>query len=261
MKRFVCLIAAVLLIAGAGCQLVSVPMSATYTLSRGIAVGGSAQPYLVYSDIGLNKVNNQLKENNAPVTLADTYAAAYNYNFEKALPDGETGKIAGNMEEATRYFQKILAAEGVKNPENYLLTIIETAQTSGFTLLAAVYRPLDTITVKKKLDPTIKETLQPGQTDYYMPYRNTADGRRLDTVYDWAAVPNDCFAAQSQQAILMTLSANKVIEEQASPDYWAAEEKWLAGNYMAVVTSQDENVCGAMGTEEGSMIETRREKR
>lgn len=254
MKRLACLIIAGL-VAAAGCQLVTVPMSATYTLSQGIAVGGSAQPYFVYSDVGLKKLNRQFKENDAPVSLEETYAAAYNRDFEKSLPGGETGHIAGNMKDATQYFQKILAANGVANAEDYLLTMIETAQTSGFTLFAAVYRPTDTITVKKKLDPTIKVTVKPGETDYYMPYRHTADGRRLDTIYDWAAVPNDCFATQRQQAILMTLSANKVIEKQAAADYWAAEQKWLAGNYMAVVTHQDENVCGALGLEEGATIE------
>jgi 2-polyprenyl-3-methyl-5-hydroxy-6-metoxy-1,4-benzoquinol methylase len=34
---------------------------------------------------------------------------------------------------------------------------------------------------------------------------------------------------------MLTMAANAVIDEKRSPDYWAVEKQWLAGEYESIV--------------------------
>ena len=123
------------------------------------------------------------------------------------------------------------------------MTSIDSARTFGFTLIAAVYRPDEKVTVYDKFGASSEETITCDDPPFYQPYRFDCKGNPLDTVYEWAAVPNDCFEKQGHQAILLTLTANKLLEKKPKPDYWQAERKWIAGNYKSVVVDQDYMVC------------------
>lgn len=248
------LFAAGLVLAAGGCQLITVPTGIAYTLTHGVALGGSAQPYYVYSKADLKELNTRMKDAGVPVTLADTYLAAYRQPFNMLPPKGSTGQLAGDMQSTNMYFHRILAAKKIPDAGNYLLTSIGTAQVEGWGLFALVYRPESTIFVKKKLDPSVEMTVRPREDEYYRPYRTNTLGMPLDTVLDWVALPNDCYETQAQQALLLTLSAIKVIERKPAPGYWTAEQKWLAGDFMSVVKEQDKRICSAMGTEEGFTI-------
>ena len=256
MKTILWLVSAWLLIAATGCQLVTVPATIAYDVTHTVALGGSAQPFFVYSKADLKELNAQMEAAGIPVTLAETYLAAYRTPFELLPPKGDTGQIAGSMDTVNLYFHRILGAEGVPNAKYYLITQIETAQSEGWALFALVYRPANLIRVKKKLDPSIELTLRPKETEYYLPYRSEANDSRLDRVIDWAAIPNDCFATQAQQAMLLTLSANRAVadDKKNNLEYWQAEELWLAGDFMTVVKRQDRAVCGALGLEEGFTV-------
>jgi len=131
------------------------------------------------------------------------------------------------------------------------MTSIDSARTFGFTLIAAVHRPDEEVTVYDKFGASSEKTITCDVPPFYQPYRFNCEGEPLDTIYEWAAVPNDCFEKQGHQAIMLTLTANKLLEKRPKPDYWEAERKWIAGNYKSVVVDQDYMVCQALGIESG----------
>lgn len=222
-----------------------------YMIGSGLDVGAPALPYFAYSDTTLEVIDREFKAANAQVTIEDTYTYAYKKPFKNVPPDGDTGQTFTNMETATRYLQDILAAKGVTDSESYFMTSIDSARTFGFTLIAAVHRPDEKVTVYDKFGGSSEKTITCDDQPFYQPYRFDCEGEPLDTVYEWAAVPNDCFEKQGHQAILLTLTANKLLEKKPKPDYWEAERKWIAGNYKSVVVDQDYMVCQALGIESG----------
>ncbi len=250
MKRLIQMVVAGSLIAAAtACQLIEVPILTFYSI-KGIEVGVPSMPYYCYSKAGLEGLNREMEEAGVPVTLADAFNAAYGETLSEIDPDGRTGKININMKQATRSFQKILKAKKVPNAGHYILTIIDTARDQGLILFAAVYRPRLLITVPAKYDPSIIQTLNPENPDFYLPYQNDDKGR-LDTVYEWAALPVQSYHRHSHQAVLFALTANKILEKKQKPEYWNEEKKWLAGDYMSVAREQDKIYCEFLGIEEG----------
>lgn len=223
----------------------------SYMIASGLDVGAPALPYYAYSDTTLEVIDREFKTANAQVTIEDTYTYAYKKPFKNVPPDGDTGQTFTNMETATGYLQAILSAKGVTDSEKYFMTSIDSARTFGFTLIAAVHRPDEKVTVYDKFGASSDKTITCDDPPFYQPYRFNCDGDPLDTVYEWAAVPNDCFEKQGHQAILLTLTANKLLEKKPKPDYWEAERKWIAGNYKSVVVDQDYMVCQALGIESG----------
>ncbi len=226
------------------------PMYA-YQMGKGIDVGTPALPYYAYSNTTLEVINEEFKNANAKVTIEDTYTYGYNKPFKDLDPDGDTGQTFSDMGTATRYLQNILKAKGVSDPENYFLTSIDSAKEFGFTLIAAVHRTEKELTVIDKFGASTENTITCDDPSYYQPYRFDCKGEPLDTVYEWAAVPNDCYEKQGHQAILLTLTANKLLEKTPKTNYWETESKWIAGNYKSVVIDQDYMVCQALGIESG----------
>lgn len=254
MKPFAGLFILAMILSTAGCQLVEVPIAATYSVGKALDVGTSALPYYAYSDLSLQTLNQRMQEADMPVTVSETYEMAYGKLFSSVLPDGETGQVIGNMREATEYFQRILSGNNVKNADHYYLTSIPAPEDENFTLFAAVYRPYAYIEVIDKHNPSEKRTLSQTDMKFYTPYEQDADGEELDTVYEWFALSTDCYAKQRHQALLLTLAANEVIKQKPRPEYWTAEKKWLSGDYMDVLTAQDKAVCQAVGVESGFTI-------
>jgi len=250
MKRFILLIAAGILITAAGaCQLIEVPISVYYSI-KGVDAGVPSMPYFAYSKAGLERLNHEMEEAGIPVTLAKTYDVVYGLDFSKIDPGEPDWDVFYDMKQATHAFQKILKAHGVTHAEHYMLTINDSARDQGLILFAAVYRPRLEISVPSKKYPADMQTLTPQDSDFYIPYHFDAKGS-LDTVYEWAALPVKTYNRQSHQAVLFTLTANKVLEQNEKKDYWSEQKKWVTGNYMAVVREQDEIYCEFLGIEQG----------
>jgi hypothetical protein len=228
----------------------TIPFQA-YQMSKGLQVGTPALPYYAYSKTSLEVINDEFKKANAKVTLEDTYTYAYGKSFKGLPPDGDTGQEFKEMSTASRYLQNILKSKGVADADNYFMTSIDSARSFGFTLIAAVYRPDETLIVFDKFGASSENTLTCDDPPYYQPYRFDCRGKPLDIVYEWAAVPNDCFDKQGHQAILLTLTAGKILEKNPKTNYWEAERKWIAGNYKSVVIDQDYMVCRELGIETG----------
>jgi hypothetical protein len=254
MKFIAGLLCAVVIFWIPGCQLIEVPIATTYSVEKALDVGTSALPYYAYSEMSLETLNQHMQDADMPVTIGDTYELAYGKLFKTVRPDGDTGQLIGNMKTATEYFQRILAGKNVENPDHYYLTSIPAPENKKFTLFAAVYRPYAYITIFDKFDPSQKVTLTQSEMEFYVPYAEDADGDPLDTVYEWFALPTDCYSQQRHQAILLTLAANEVLKRKPRPQYWTVEEKWLSGDYMDVLVAQDEAVCRAVGVERGFTI-------
>lgn len=228
----------------------TIPMQA-YNIAKGVDVGSSALPYFAYSNTTLEVINNEFKNAKAKVTIEDVYKYAYKKPFKNLPPDGDTGHAFTNMATATRYLQNILKAKGVSDSETYFMTSIDSAKNFGFTLIAAVKRTNGELTVIDKFGASSENTITCDDPPFYQPYKFDCNGKSLDTVYEWAAVPNDCFDKQGHQAILLALTANKLLEKKPKTTYWAAERKWISGDFKSVVINQDYMVCQELGIETG----------
>ena len=194
-------------------------------------------------ETGLERFNFELASNNAPVTIADTYQAAYGKNLEDLPQDGDTGQAFTDMRTATRYLSNILQAKGITDAENYVLTRLEGKEREGFELIAVVYRPNRVITVRDQANPGIPKVLSPEAPEYYKPYRTNGNGGMQDAVVEWAAVPVDCFEKQGQQAVVLTAAANHVISREPVSDFWQATQKWENGDIASVIVAQDYLAC------------------
>ncbi len=223
----------------------------TFQMGEGADVGPSALPYYAYSNTTLEVINEEFKNANTAVTIEDTYTYGYQKPFENLNPDGDTGQTFSDMATATGYLQNILKAKGVYDPQNYSLTSTDSEKSFGFSMIAAVHRPEKEITVYDKYGASAESTITCDDPPFYEPYRFDCKGKLLDTVYEWAAVPNDCFEKQGHQAILLTLTANKLLEKKPKTNYWTAERKWILGDYKSVVIEQDYMVCQQLGIESG----------
>ena len=220
-------------------------------LAEAVSVGAPALPYFVYAKITLPAINAAFKNANAKITLEDTYQAAYHSSFEDVPADGNTGQAFTDMKTASRYLQNILKYQGIVDFQNYFMTSIDTANATGFILIAAVYRPAETISVFNKFNFLARQTLTPEDEAYLRAYRIDVDQNPLDTVCEWAALPVECVSYQIYQAVLLTLTANKILEKNARPGYWSEERQWIAGNHLSVLIKQDIQVSQALGLEKG----------
>jgi len=246
--NYICLLVLASLTA---CSLYYIVPLQAYQMAKGVDVGSPALPYYAYSNTTLKVINEEFKNARASVTIEDTYKYGYKKTFKGLNPEGDTGQTFTNMVDATRYLQNILKAKGVSDPENYFLTSIDSARKFGFTLIAAVHRLEEEIRVVDKFGASSENTITCDDLPFYQPYRFDCKGNPLDTIYEWAAVPNDCFEKQGHQAILLTLTANKLLKKKPKTNYWDAEKKWIAGDFKSVVIDQDYMVCQQLGIESG----------
>jgi hypothetical protein len=219
--------------------------------TNAIKQGAAGLPYLVYSKTDLKRLDETCKLIPTPVSLEDTYQSAYGKKLADVLPEGETGQKFNNMREATQYFQKILKDKGETKPEDYIFTSINTAQKNGYILFAVVKRPERSILVVDKYDMNLHKKLGPQDLEFYQPYLSGLDGNILDTIVDWAGYPNDCISKQSSQAVLMTITANEVLNHEIKKGFWDAEKRWVKGDFKKVMKEQDEKTCIACGFSEG----------
>ena len=209
-------------------------------IAAGVVEGVAALPY--YAATSLTVINDGLAKAQAKVTLEDTYESAYGKKLDQVGPEGDTGQVFRRMKNASEYFQKILKQYGVPDAEHYILTSIDTANKEGATLFAIVYRPANAISVVDKYDGKTIRRFTLDDRLYYEPFDKDVNGRPLDVIIDWAGVPTESYKTQKQQAVLLTLAANAVAEGRKRSDYWAAERRWIAGQFNEILKQQDDKV-------------------
>jgi hypothetical protein len=251
MNNFIKTLCVLVLMSSASCAFYYYIPITGYALVKSLDVGAPALPYYAYSGTSLESINDEFVNAKAKVTIEDTYTYGYGKSFKDVPPDGDTGQKFTDMATATRYLQNILKAKGVRDSGSYFLTSIDSAKSFGFTLIAAVQRKNEKPEVFDKFGASSQNVFTCDDPPFYQPYRYDCKGKPLDTVYEWAALPNDCYEKQGHQAILLTLTANKLLEKQQKTNYWDAERKWIAGNYKSVVVDQDNMVCQQLGIEKG----------
>lgn len=227
------------------------PMMGASQMESAVELGITSVPYFVYSNADLKRINEVCVITKKKVTIADTYQSAYGKNYEEYLPEGDTGQAFRTMQEASGYLQKILKDNGEQNPDQFYLTSIETERKKGYILYAVVQRPQRSIKVSDKFIKGTAIEINPVDIGYYQAYESDATGKSLDTVIDWAGIPVDCTTKQGSQAILLTLSANKVLDREIKRGYWEAEKLWLKGDYDTVMKVQDQKACEVCGLTEG----------
>ena len=223
----------------AGQGLVHIVLS-PIQIAAGALEGVSSLPY--FAATGLHQINQQLNASQAKVTLSDTYAAAYGKNFAQINDDGATGQKFSRMKDATDYFRRVLQQHNIPNSDRYLLTSIDTAKNDGYILFAVVYRPERAITVIDKYDGRTRREYDESNRMYYEPFARTADGRALDTVIDYGAVPVEQIGTQKMQALLLTFAANSVSRQKRAPDYWMIESRWINGEYREIIQNKNQAI-------------------
>lgn len=216
-----------------------------FQIAAGLLEGVAAMPY--YAATTLSDINQGMIKARAQVTLDDTYESAYGRRISQVDPSGDTGEVFRRMKHASAYFQKVLRRYGVKDASSYILTSIDTATDKGYTLFAVVYRPASSITVIDKYDGKTIRRFTRDDRLFYEPFQTDAKGNALDVIVDWAGIPGEQSRTQKQQAILLTLAANAVVEGRTRADYWAQERSWIEGAYMEIVGEQNQRVEKAMG--------------
>ncbi len=215
-----------------------------FMIAAGLLEGIVTLPYFMAAD--LHELNRGMYESGAQVSMDRTYRYAYEQPLDQVPADGGTGKVFRHMSEATRHFQRVLLGYGVPDYNEYVLTAVRTADREGYTLYAVVHRPVGPVWVH---DERTGRAVQvgPGDPAYYRPYPEDAQGRPLDVVIDWAGVPRTSIKTQKGQAILMTIAANSVLTNRRSDEYWLAEQRWMAGSYLQIVSERDAYLKRRMG--------------
>jgi hypothetical protein len=201
-------------------------------IATGLLEGIAALPYFLSTNT--HEINRSMIEAQAAITLDDTYETAYGKRLAQVPDTGDTGEVFRRMKHASVYFQKVLKTYGIHDADRFFLTSIDTANSKGYTLFAVVYRPQDNIQVADKYDRKIKRTFHRTDRMFYEPFAKDIHGNNLDTIIDWAGIPRDYIKTQKAQAILITMAANSVISQRSNPDYWEAEQRWIAGDYKQI---------------------------
>ncbi|MDT8273068.1 MAG: hypothetical protein RRA35_07720, partial [Desulfomonilia bacterium] len=250
-KGLCCVIWSVVLLHGCAFDMIRLPAMGAIQIASVLQQGSQALPYLVYSGTDLKTVDDVCKAIHTKITLDDTYKYAYGRDLSDVLEDGKTGQAFRTMQEASRYLQNILKGYGEPKADEYFFASIDTAQKQGYILLAVVHRQKNFIAVKDKFDQNIERTLGPQDLHYYRPYQVDAGGVSLDTIVDWAGLPSDGLSQQGSQAVLMTLAANKIVENETKGGYWEAEDRWINGDFKNVLKEEDEKTYKTCGLQEG----------
>ena len=211
----------------------------------GLLEGLIAIPYFVLS--GLHELNRGLVNANAQLTLDETYRHAYGESLRDVPDSGDTGVVFSEMRSATRFFQDMMRNYGDVDAHRYVLTAIRTADADGYTLYAVCHRPVNTIQVIDKLNPTRVSRYTADDLGFYQPFAVDVDGRALDTVVDWAGMPRTHIRTQKSQAILMNLAANSILNGKRTLDYWDVERRWIAGQYYQISAQRDQELRARMG--------------
>ncbi len=270
MRRLICTVLAVtLLVTGcatfegqSGMDLfargVVTLMLSPLMIIAGLAHGLAFLPYTLGTDV--HTLNKALVEANA-VSLDDSYKATFGVSIADRQVDPKTGNVYGQeglygryrpdaIMEANRAFQRLLVSQGMPEEQarNYALAgNYRYAFSRGQILIAVVYRHSGLQPIRTAAKQTsIVTTFRPDQRGWYEPYERDVDGQAIDEVIDWAAMDYTVLRNDKVVATLMVIAAESVKSGKRSPEYWAAERRWQAGDTATVVRESEEKVKRAL---------------
>ena len=215
-------------------EVAGLTIASQMMLIGGATAGLALFPLLIAAD--LQAANDAMVRSNSRATLSDTYEFVYNRDISTVGSNGNTGTVFRDLRTATRHFRTVLDGHGVARSKDFVLTAVRSADTRGYTLYALVHRPQQTIRIRDARGQIF--TLDENDSAYYRPYQSDVNGRVLDVVVDWAGVQRSQIANQKGQAVLLTLAANSVLMNRRSDEFWSIRQKWLSGQYRAVVTER-----------------------
>ena len=213
----------------------------------GIAQGLAFLPYTLGT--GLAELNKALLQANA-VPLDDSYKATFGVPMTDRRVDQKTGAVAGQeglygryrpeaIFEANRAFQRLLVSQGMSEEaaHSYALTgNYRYAWSRGQILLAVVYRHPGAQPFRVTAKQTgIVTTFRPDQRGWHEPYERDVTGQPVDEVLDWAALDYRLLRQDKIVATLMVIAVEAVKSGKRSPEYWAAERRWMAGETVEVM--------------------------
>jgi hypothetical protein len=218
-----------------------------FMIVSGVAQGLAFLPYTIGT--GLNDLNKGFLQANA-VPLDDSYKATFGVSIEDQRVDPQSGKIQGQPGQYGRYrsqaifeansaLQRLLVSQGMPEQmaKNYVLTgNYQYALTRGQILLAVVYRHPGEQPFRVAAKQTgITTTFRPGQRGWHEPYQRDVDGQPVDEVVDWAAIDYKLLRQEKVVATLMVLAVEAIKAGKRSPEYWDAEQPWMAGETAKVM--------------------------
>lgn len=213
-------------------------------IAAGLLEGIASLPY--YLSTHLQTINQGLVDAQADITLNNTYKSAYGKHLSEVSLRFDTDIVFSTMKQATQFIQQVLKQYGISDSSRYILTNIFDRR-DQYTLLAVVYRPVDTITVIDKQDGKTTRSFYFNDKLFYEPYQRDTRGNFLDIVIDWAVLSKESIQTQKAQAILITLAANSVLNDKKTPKYWKIEKRWLAGGARNIIKKRSEDIKKRMG--------------
>jgi hypothetical protein len=224
----------------------------------GLAQGLAFLPYTIGT--GLAELNRALLQAQA-TSLDDSYKATFAVPIDDERVDKRTGEVAGEslgfgrnrpeaIIEATRAFQRLLVSQGMpEDTARHYVICANYSQTlrRGHVLLAVVYRHSGAEPIRVTSKHTgIVTTLRPTDRGWYEAYERDLQERPIDEVIDWAGVDYAVLRQDKVVATLMALASEAVKTAKRSPDHWAAERRWMAGESADVMRESLEKVKRAL---------------
>lgn len=263
-KILTALLAVPLLLGGCATPMQTVALgAASLILAPVMIVAGLAQglaflPYTIGT--GLDELNRGLIQAQA-VTLDDAYRTTFGVSLADPRVDPRTGQVAGEnfnfgqhrpeaLAEATQAFQRLLVSQGMptEKASHYMITgEYSQARTQGRILLAVVYRHtgMEPFRVVAK-NTGIVTTLRADDMGWRTAYERAANGQVIDEVIDWAGVEYAILQRDKVVATLMVIAAESVKSGKRAPDYWQAEQRWMAGETTQVMAESSGKVKRAL---------------
>jgi hypothetical protein len=184
------------------------------------------------------------------VPLNDAYKAAFGVSMAARHVDPTTGEVRGQQRMHGRYkpealaktnraFRRLLISQGMsqETARKYVLVGDYTqARPRGQVLLAVVLRHTRTAPFRARhKHTTTVTTFDADQRAWYEAYEQDVNGQVIDEVIDWAPLAYGVLHHDKAVAALLVLATEAVKFDKRSPDYWAAERRWLADDTTTVI--------------------------
>lgn len=232
---------------------------APFMIVAGLLQGLAFLPYS--AGIALDDLNRAMVEAQV-VSLNDAYRSAYGVRLDDPRVDRGSGQVAGTefrfgqhrpnaILEATDAFQRLLASLGMpeEKARHYVVVADYThVRTRGVLLVAVVHRQtaMQPLRVVSK-HTGIATTLRPDHAGWASAYARDAHGAAIDEVIDWVAIDYAALRQDRTVATLMAIAAESVKTGKRTPEYWAMEQRWLAGETSQVIAESAGKVKKAIG--------------
>jgi hypothetical protein len=213
----------------------------------GLLQGLAFLPYTV--GLALDDLNRALLKAHA-VSLDDSYRAAYGVSIRDPRVDQKTGQVKeggfgfgryrpGALADASDAFQRLLVSQGMPEAvaRHYVIVADYThTRSRGVILLAVVYRHTGTAPFQVTSKHTgIVTMFRPENLGWRNAYERDAQGQLIDEVIDWTAIDYASLQQDKLVATLMAIGAESIKSGKRSHEYWATEQRWIAGQTSQVM--------------------------